>query len=134
MKNKSRGLRNNNPGNIEINFDTFQGEVRPSQDSRFKQFESMEYGYRAMFRILITYREKYGLKTLRQWINRWAPPMENDTESYIDTVSRLAKVYPDVEIDVANKDLMCRIVAAMSRVENGVNPNMEDVERGYDLL
>lgn len=134
MKNKSRGLRNNNPGNIEINFDTFQGEVRPSQDSRFKQFESMEYGYRAMFRILITYREKYGLKTLRQWINRWAPPMENDTESYIDTVSRLAKVYPDVEIDVANKDLMCRIVAAMSRVENGVNADLAEVERGYDLL
>ena len=129
-----RGLRMNNPLNIEISPDKFQGEIRPSSDSRFKQFKSIEYGYRAAFRILLTYRNKYGLKTLREWITRWAPPIENNTQSYIDTVSRVAKVLPDVEIDTENKDFMCRIVAAMSRVENGVNADMKDVERGYNLL
>ncbi|MBX9055585.1 structural protein P5, partial [Parabacteroides merdae] len=48
----ARGLRNNNPGNIRINGDLFQGEVRPSKDKSFKQFTTMAYGYRAMFKIL----------------------------------------------------------------------------------
>lgn len=134
MKKEIRGLRNCNPGNIEINSDTFQGEITPSQDKRFKQFKTMAYGYRAIFRVLLTYKQKYGLKTLRQWINRWAPPVENNTESYIQSVSTSAKVFSDVEIDTDNKDLMCRIVAAISRVENGVPAVMSDVEKGYDLL
>lgn len=51
----ARGLRNNNPGNIRINNDLFQGEVRPSEDKSFKQFTTMAYGYRAMFKILSNY-------------------------------------------------------------------------------
>lgn len=133
-ENYPRGLRNCNPLNIEINSDKFQGEVTPSQDKRFKQFRTMEYGYRAAFRILLTYKEKYNLKTLRQWIARWAPPSENNTENYIKSVSTNAKVFSDVEIDTKNKDVMCRIVAAMSRVENGVPAVMSEVEQGYDLL
>ena len=38
-----RGLRNCNPGNIRINSDLFQGEIRPSKDKSFKQFETMAY-------------------------------------------------------------------------------------------
>lgn len=45
-----RGLRNNNPGNIRLSSTKYQGEVQPSQDTAFKQFESMAYGYRAIFR------------------------------------------------------------------------------------
>lgn len=51
----ARGLRNNNPGNIRINNDLFQGEVGPSEDKSFKQFTTMAYGYRAMFKILSNY-------------------------------------------------------------------------------
>lgn len=36
-----RGLRNNNPGNIRLSSTKYQGEVQPSQDTAFKQFESM---------------------------------------------------------------------------------------------
>lgn len=41
MKKVTRGLRNNNPGNIRINTDVFQGEITPSKDKSFKQFRSM---------------------------------------------------------------------------------------------
>lgn len=41
--NLPRGLRNNNPGNIRINDDLFQGEIRPSKDKSFKQFTTMAY-------------------------------------------------------------------------------------------
>lgn len=131
----SRGLRNNNPGNIRINGDKFQGEVIPSRDKAFKQFASAAYGYRAVFKILRNYSMKYSLKTLRQMIRRWAPPEDNnDTEAYIKAVSDSAKIFPDAPVDVNNEDVMCRIVAGMSRVENGVPAEMGDVRAGWRLL
>ena len=46
--NYARGMRNNNPLNIikseKINW---QGEVKPSTDPNFAQFETLEYGLRA---------------------------------------------------------------------------------------
>ena len=64
----SRGLRNNNPGNIEKNRDKFQGEIIPSQDKRFKQFKSMAYGYRAMFVTQQTYLKEYKRDTVKKII------------------------------------------------------------------
>ena len=82
-----RGLRNNNPGNIRINDDLFQGEVRPSRDKSFKQFETMAYGYRAIFKILRNYLCIYKLDTIRKMVGRWAPPGDNNhTEAYIKAV------------------------------------------------
>jgi hypothetical protein len=37
----SRGLQNCNPGNIRQSKVRYKGEVRPSRDSAFKQFESL---------------------------------------------------------------------------------------------
>ena len=81
----SRGLRNNNPGNIRINNDEFYGEVRPSQDRSFKQFETPAYGYRAMLMILAVYLAK-GYNTIEKIIGCWAPTSENPTDVYISTV------------------------------------------------
>lgn len=78
----TRGLRNNNPGNIRKDGTHWKGEVEPSRDAAFKQFESMAWGYRAMFKCLNTYSRKYGLDTIRKMISRWAPPSENDTDPY----------------------------------------------------
>lgn len=97
--NRPRGLRNNNPGNIRINSDHFQGEVKPSQDKDFKQFSSMAYGYRAMLKMLRNYKKNRGLKTLREWISRWAPANENHTDAYILYVADFAGISPDAEIN-----------------------------------
>ena len=70
-----RGLRNNNPGNIRINSDLFQGEVRPSKDKSFKQFETMAYGYRAIFKILSNYYNNYKLDTIRKMILKAPVPV-----------------------------------------------------------
>ena len=51
----SRGLRNNNPGNIRRDRDKWQGEIVPSQDQSFKQFSSMAYGYRALIKFCLLY-------------------------------------------------------------------------------
>ena len=51
----SRGIRNRNPGNIRRSGGHYKGEVVPSGDSEFKQFETMAWGYRAMFVLLDGY-------------------------------------------------------------------------------
>jgi hypothetical protein len=131
---KSRGYRNNNPGNIRINGDKFQGEVIPSQDKEFKQFESMAYGYRAIFKILRNYQINYKLNTIRQMISRWAPENENDTANYISFVSERSGIPADDPIRTDNREMMIRMVAAMSRVENGIDADMSDVIAGWELL
>lgn len=130
----TRGYRNNNPGNIRKNSDVFQGEVNPSQDKEFKQFKTMAYGYRAVFKILMTYHKKYHLNTIRMMIGRWAPPEENHTENYIKTVCDVAGMNPDGPVDTGNRELMIRIVAGISRVENGRNADMVDIIDGWNML
>ena len=130
----SRGLRNCNPGNIRQSRSNFKGEVRPSRDSAFKQFESMAYGYRAMFVLLNSYHKRYGLTTIREMISRWAPPSENFTEGYIRFVSERSGISADAQVDSRSERDMVPIVAAMSEIENGVKAVMSDVYEGWKLF
>ena len=130
----SRGLRNCNPGNIRKSRSKFKGEVHPSRDSAFKQFESMAYGYRAMFVLLDTYRTRYGLSTIRQMISRWAPPTENFTEGYIRFVADHTGIDADAQVDSRSERDMVPIVAAMSQIENGTKATMDDVYEGWRLF
>ena len=135
MRNSSlpRGLRNNNPGNIRRNSDVFQGE-KTSSDREFKQFKLMAYGYRAIFKILSNYYRNYKLDTIRKMISRWAPENENNTDAYIKVVSDYAGIPADDPINVNDREQMIRIVAGMSKVENGREADMSDVIVGWNLL
>ena len=130
----SRGLRNCNPGNIRQSRSNFKGEVRPSRDSAFKQYESMAYGYRAMFVLLNSYHKRYGLTTIREMISRWAPPSENFTEGYIRFVSERSGISADAQVDSRSERDMVPIVAAMSEIENGTKAAMADVYEGWKLF
>lgn len=130
----SRGYRNFNPGNIRQSDVAYTGEVEPSKDPAFKQFRTMPYGYRAMFVLLHTYSVKYHLKTLRQMIERYAPPVENDTTEYVNFVSNRTKVADISTVDTMNERQMIPIVAAMARVENGSDPDMDEIRQGWDLF
>jgi hypothetical protein len=127
-----RGLNNKNPLNIRHNKDLFQGEVRPSRDRDFKEFERMEYGYRAAFVTLGTYLQR-GLDSVEKIVSAWAPSNENDTGAYIDAVVRLSGVARDHRLTSGSGSEYVRIVAAMSRVENGVDAVMGDVMAGFVL-
>ena len=127
-------MRNNNPCNIRISTDVFQGEVRPSGDKAFKQFETMAYGYRAAFKVLRTYINNYKLDTIRKIISRFAPSNENHTENYIKVVSERSGIPENDTVYADNREMMIRIVAAMSFVENGREAEMSDVIRGWELL
>lgn len=129
----SRGITNCNPGNIRRSRVRYRGECHPSTDTSFKQFESMAWGYRAMFVLLDTYRKRYGLTTLREMIMRYAPPEENHTALYVAAVSDMTGIRPDEELDTRSRRVMVPIVAAMSRVENGCTARRSEVEQGWDL-
>lgn len=130
----SRGLRNNNPGNIRKSPTKWQGEKSPSTDKDFKQFTTMAYGYRAMIKLLQNYSKLYRCKTIRQMISRYAPASENNTAAYINAVCQSSNLSPDAIVPVDNPVVMCVVVGAMSRVENGVPANMADVRAGWNLL
>ncbi len=133
-KTESRGLRNRNPGNIRHNSSRFRGEVSENRDKEFKQFISMEWGYRAIFVILNTYKTKWGLETIREMITRWAPPSENHTDIYVEAVARRAMLDPDTPIDTRQRVVMLPLVAAMSHVENGEAASWRSVEKGWELF
>ena len=129
----SRGIRNCNPGNIRQSGIFYRGEVQPSQDAHFKQFATMAWGYRAMFVLLDTYRKRYGLNTLRGMISRYAPPTENNTESYIAAITEWTGLSADEPLDTRSRRVMVPIVMAMSRIENGIPARCLEVEEGFDL-
>lgn len=80
------GLRNKNPGNIRHNpANKWQG-LDWEKSGEFCCFESYAYGIRAMAMLIIKYQDSYGLNTIKGIINRWAPPSENDTDSFIKFV------------------------------------------------
>lgn len=107
-----RGVRNNNPGNIDYNpRNAWQGQLGlevgvPSP--RFARFDTPENGIRALGKLLINYRGKDGMPgvggpgidTVRETITRWAPGSENNTEAYIAAVARRLGVKANDVIDV----------------------------------
>ncbi len=119
----TRGLRNNNPGNIRKNITKWLGLADQQTDPDFFQFTSPEYGIRAIAVTLNTYITKYGLNTIRGIISRWAPPSENDTDAYIAAVSKEAGVGPD---DVLTDDNLPDVVKGIIHHENGLNPYSDD--------
>lgn len=130
----SRGLANNNPGNIRLSKVRYKGEVRPSRDPAFRQFETLAWGYRAIFVLLHTYRVRHGLDTIRGMISRWAPPSENRTDAYIRAVSADTGIGPDQPLDTRDPAVMIPLAAAISRVENGVAADRGELERGWKLF
>ena len=130
----TRGYRNNNPLNMRHDNDRWRGEVVPSQDGAFKQFETMAWGYRAAFKLLHNYQKNNGCRILSDFINRWAPPSENNTAAYISTVAKRAGLSDVSEIDTLKGDTMRAVVSAMSYVENGVEADEADVAAGWELF
>lgn len=130
-----RGYRNNNPLNIRISTQNWKGKVQPNTDGVFEQFETMAYGYRAAYITIRTYIVKYGLHTVAEIIDRWAPDNENNTAGYIASVCRLTGFVAGTIIDPNDAEQMQALVSAMSIVENGTlyPVPQEAVVEGWNL-
>jgi len=124
----TRGIRNNNPGNLENNGIRWQGLASRQTDPRFYQFQEPLWGIRALARTLKTYRDTHGLQTPREIISRWAPAFENNVDAYARAVGQAVGVDPDSPIpDDAGSRL--KLVKAIIQHENGAQPYPDSLIR-----
>jgi len=136
----ARGIRNNNPGNIDYNpRNKWQGQLPPDPniEKRFARFDTPENGIRALGKLLLNYRGKDGMPgvgkpgidTPVEFVNRWAPSVENDTNAYARSVALAIGVSPTTPIDVTNPAVLTGLVNAIISHENGSNPYLPSVIR-----
>lgn len=132
--NLPRGLRNNNPLNIRLSTDHWQGMTDKQTDSSFVIFKALEYGLRAAFIILKKYLTKSPhADTIEKIVSRWAPANENDTEKYIAFVEAKTGIKRHERLKWTDKNKLCRIVHAMCIMENGQEIQFGRIEYGYGL-
>lgn len=132
-----RGIRNNNPLNLRRSNDNWQGLRTEQNDPDFFQFISVWFGIRAAFICMRTHvnRDSKALirTTVKREISRWAPPTENNTAAYIKAVCEKANILDDCLVDFSKKNLVCRLLWAMSFVENGQDLPFNYFETSYEM-
>ncbi|EAR6808542.1 transglycosylase [Salmonella enterica subsp. enterica serovar Derby] len=127
---KNRNYRNNNLGNLV--FANQEGATLESPNAkgeqRFARFNTPEEGIRALANQVSSYYNGTSaaagyqkLQTVSSIISKWAPPNENNTNQYIDNVSKYLGVSPNEKIDVSKPEVMTQLVRAIATKEGG-NP------------
>jgi hypothetical protein len=117
----TRGIVNNNPGNIRKSDAAWHGAVT-GNDPAFVTFDTPEDGIRAMAKVLLTYQRRHGLDTIAELIERWAPAAENDSFAYIDDVATRLGRDPDEHVDLTDPAILAALCGAIIRHENGRQP------------
>lgn len=118
--------KNNNPCNIRTGGRKFVGEIGAYKG--FRVFASMRAGYRAAFKTLITYR-KNGFDTIEKIINRWAPPVENATNRYIEYVEAKTGINKSTKLSARHYYWVVRAIALM---EGMIKNDHDAVTAAYD--
>ena len=127
-----RGIRNNNAGNIRAKSIIWDGQTG-IDDKGFAIFKSPEWGIRALGKLLLNYERLHGLNTVQSIISRYAPPVENVTSSYINSVSKKLGLDPHTTFVVS--DYLPILVDAIIYHENGMNPYSDElIENGLSLI
>lgn len=130
-----RGMRNNNPGNLRISTTPWKGKIPADKntDGSFEQFTSYPWGVRALIKQLKTDFSR-GNNTIRKLVSKYAPANENDTESYINAVSSMTKIGPDVPLN-ADYNTLAAFSKAIGYHENGTTAiTDEDFAEAWKLI
>ncbi|AMR59554.1 internal virion protein D [Citrobacter phage SH3] len=123
----TRGIRNNNPGNIRVSKDQWEGMT--GDDGAFVTFDSPESGVRALGKNLLSYGRQ-GYDSIEKIINRWAPPNENDTQAYIDSVVAATGIPATQSLDLSDPDTLSSLAQAISFHETGSRYDPEVYQQG----
>ena len=127
-----RGIRNNNPGNI--NFHNQPGASLERKGGRFARFSTPEQGINAMSKQLDLYftgksqNVTKPINTIQDIITTWAPPLnekgqvENDTAAYIAAVAKSMGVSSTAKLNLRDPNTKAALMSAMITQENGSNP------------
>lgn len=130
----TKSILNNNPGNLIKGPKLFIGEKLVSTDTKFRQFYSIEWGYRAMFIELKNF-VTLQYNTVRTIINRWATGSPKDeVNNYINFVEEKTGIDRNTTIDKSDKIQLVKIISAISHYINFEIPDEQDVLKGFDLI
>lgn len=118
------GIRNMNPGNIRPGAKFF-GES--GSKSGYATFKTPAHGLRAMARLFQTYKDDYGIDTIDEFVDRYAPADDNDEKSRQNYKQFLADalnvgVNDEVDLVARSEDL----IPAVTKFENAGNMPYSD--------
>jgi hypothetical protein len=84
---KGAAPKNNNPGNLR--FAAWEEQLGAVRNGGFAKFPSVEKGVEAYFRLLgsSSYRQFIDNKDWKGMVNKYAPPSENDSGTYLNQIT-----------------------------------------------
>lgn len=113
----TRAERNNNPGNL--NYAGQTGAVlEDGSNARFAKFGSTAEGVSALAKQLQRYGDR-GLDTISKIINKYAPSSENNTQAYIDALSKRLGASGDQRLDLSDSTTLTGLIKGIARHEAG---------------
>ncbi|WP_432467104.1 hypothetical protein [Enterobacter roggenkampii] len=112
---KTRADRNFNPLNLKT-----KGNAG-KDSSGFAKYTDEESGWGAARRQLSLYYTRDKLDTISGIINKWAPPSENDTNSYVDQISKAMGMGANEKLDLSDPAIMAKLSSYMARHEGYSN-------------
>lgn len=117
-KSAPRGIRNNNPGNL--NFAGQSGATKEGgEGGRFAVFESMEHGVAALYRQLQLYFKR-GVNTLSSIVKTYAPASDgNNVDAYVSALSKTTGKGANETIDAGDTTTIARLMKGIVDHENG---------------
>ena len=123
QQDRSRGIRNNNVGNLKIGSDDWMGMIPHDKntDGNFEQFKKWKWGVRAMIIVVRdAYMGKRNLHTIRGIIGRYAPQekVEGEERSYFVNLRKLTGFDPD-DVLGDDKETLRILIKAMGDIETG---------------
>lgn len=132
---KTRGIRNNNPGNIKRSNSRWKGLALPMEmteeqksEQVFCVFKEAVWGIRAMCKILQTYRSR-GAWSILDYVQIWAPKTDaNPVENYARYIAeKLELDYRNDGLDLDDHETLLGMLQSMIYFENGQQPYDDSV-------
>jgi len=126
--NEPRGIRNNNPGNLNYvgqNGATLEDHATP----RFARFNSAFEGFAALGKQIKAYYNGTSkaagyqkLQSVEDIISRFAPASENNTQAYINKLSKMLGVGRGDSLNIQDPKVLATLMNGITQIENGKNP------------
>lgn len=126
--NEPRGIRNNNPGNLNYvgqNGATLEEHATP----RFARFNSAFEGFAALGKQIKAYYNGTSkaagyqkLQSVEKIISRFAPASENNTQAYINKLSKMLGVGRGDSLNIQDPQVLATLMNGITQIENGKNP------------
>jgi len=112
-----RGIRNNNPGNL--NYAGQEGAKKEGgSNGRFAVFKTMQDGIIALAKQLQIYASR-GIDSISAIISKYAPPGENNTKAYIDAIAKKLGIGANTKLNLNDNATLRALIEGISTVENG---------------